>query len=141
VLARNGAGLVLAATSDKARKIVGFGKCDEHLLAATLAPPQAIRADLRGSDTCEAGGIIARSSSPVLLLCRQLAKAGFDPRSRLEAYRGSTLCLTVASLAQGAALEVNTKGTGFIAARAVRAGAPIAPNGNSDPEPSDGGVK
>ena len=40
----------------------------------------------------------------------------------LDAYRGDVLCLRVRSIGEGARLEVNTKGTGFIAHRAVRAG-------------------
>ena len=81
---------------------------------------QAIRAELAGSDSCSALGIIISSSSPVLALCRKLVQAGFDPSTPLEVRRGETLSLRVRSIGEGARLEVNAKGNGFIARRAVR---------------------
>jgi hypothetical protein len=81
---------------------------------------KAIRADLAGSDTCIALGLAINSSSPVLALCRALIEAGHDPATPLEAYRGDVLCLRVGSIGEGARLEVNAKGNGFIARRAVR---------------------
>ena len=83
---------------------------------------QAIRAELAGSDSCSALGITISSSSPVLALCRKLVQAGFDPSTPLEVRRGETLSLRVRSIGEGARLEVNAKGNGFIARRAVRAG-------------------
>jgi len=59
---------------------------------------QATRAELRGDDICDACGITVRSSTPVLALCRKLVKAGYDPATPLEAYRGDTLCLRVPML-------------------------------------------
>jgi hypothetical protein len=74
---------------------------------------QAIRAELRGDDICDARGITVRSSSPVLVLCRKLVQAGHDPATPLEAYRGDTLCLRVRSIGEGARLQINSQGRGF----------------------------
>jgi hypothetical protein len=65
-----------------------------------------IRAELTGSATATALGISARSNSPILTLCRLLIRAGHNPSARLEAYRGSTLCLRVCSIGGGARLTV-----------------------------------
>jgi hypothetical protein len=43
----------------------------------------------------------------------------------LWAYRGDTLALIVTSIGQGARLEVNARGTGFIPRRARRAASPM----------------
>jgi hypothetical protein len=120
-------------------------KRQQHLDARSyreLSPQRnspVIVAELAFDDTATADGVTVRSGSPVLALCRRLIEAGHDPRSRLEAYRGSVLCLRVQSIGEAARLEVSAHGTGFIAARERRAGSPISANGNSDPEPSDGG--
>jgi hypothetical protein len=71
-----------------------------------------IRAQLAG-DICTALGVTAKSSSPVLALCRKLVDAGHDPATPLEAYRGDTLALRVRSIGEAAKLEVNSGGTGF----------------------------
>ena len=65
-----------------------------------------IRAELTGSATATALGISARSNSPILRLCRLLIRAGHNPSARLEAHRGSTLCLRVCSIGGGARLTV-----------------------------------
>ena len=65
-------------------------------------PQAVIRAELIGSDRCEAEGIIARGYAPVLDLCRKLVAAGYNPASPLEAWRGETLCLRVRSIGEGA---------------------------------------
>ena len=65
-----------------------------------------IRAELTGSATATALGISARSNSPILTLCRLLIRAGHNPSARLEAHRGSTLCLRVCSIGEGARLTV-----------------------------------
>jgi hypothetical protein len=72
-----------------------------------------IRATLIGSDRCEAEGLSAHGYAPVLDLCRELVAAGFNPASRLEAWRGDTLCLRVRSIGEGARLTVedNRHGT------------------------------
>jgi hypothetical protein len=86
-----------------------------------------IRADLIGSDQCHAEGITVRSSAPVLAMCRKLIEAGFNADLPLRAYRGDVLCLTVRSIGEGAHLNINSKGTGFVRCRpAVRTGPPIA---------------
>jgi hypothetical protein len=70
-------------------------------------------AQLSGDDTCTAAGLTARSSSPVLALCRMLVEVGHDPSMPLHVYRGDVLALTVRSIAEAAALQVNARGTGF----------------------------
>jgi hypothetical protein len=72
----------------------------------------AIRVQLSGDDTCTALGLIVRSSSPVLALCRQLVDAGHDPATPLEVYRGDTLALRVKSIGQGAELRVTADNAG-----------------------------
>ena len=88
-------------------------------------------AELAGAETCSALGLTVTSSTPVLELCRRLIKAGHDPAAPLEAYRGIILCLRVRSIVEGAVLEINTKGTGFIRHRAVRAASPMRQNDRS----------
>ena len=65
-----------------------------------------IRAALTGSDACTACGITTHANAPVLALCRSLIEAGHDPACRLEAWRGSVLCLTVSSIGESAGLRV-----------------------------------
>lgn len=74
---------------------------------ATRELPQAVRAELIGSDECRAQGLTARSSAPVLAICRKLIEAGVDPKRSLHAYRGNVLCLTVRSIGEGARLTVD----------------------------------
>jgi len=71
-----------------------------------VSPQAAIRAELIGPDACTARGITVRSSIPILALCRRLIKAGCDPATRLEAYRGGVLCLHVRSIGEGAQLRL-----------------------------------
>ena len=78
-------------------------------------PQPTIRVELAGSDTCSALGITARSSSPVLALCRRLLDAGHDRATPMQIFRGETLALTVRSIGEAAGLEVNHRGTGFVA--------------------------
>jgi hypothetical protein len=73
-----------------------------------------IRAELAGDDSCSALGIIVRSSSPVLALCRKLVDAGHDPATPLEAYRGDTLALRVKSIGHGAQLRMGVSPTGSL---------------------------
>src|SRR5260221_8501408 len=65
-----------------------------------------ILAELIDSSQCQAEGLVARGHAPVLMLCRQLLAAGFDPDTPLETYRGTTLCLRVRTIRAGAALTV-----------------------------------
>jgi hypothetical protein len=99
-----------------------------------------IAARLLGDDTAVADGVTVRSSSPVLVLCRKLVEAGHDPQSPLMAWRGRVLCLRVRSIGEAVGLRVNGAGTGFVPLREPTAGPPISANGNSDPEPGDGGA-
>jgi hypothetical protein len=97
----------------------------------TFPPPPAqvktspIHADLVGSHSARAFGLVARGPSPVLLLCRQLVELGQNPDLPLEAWRGKTLCLYVRSIGEAAGLEINNRGTGFVAARGVRPASPV----------------
>jgi hypothetical protein len=81
-----------------------------------------IRAELTGSEVASACGLTVRSSSPVLALCRKLVAAGYDPATRLEAYRGKVLCLKVRSIGEAALLEIGD--TGFTRRGADRWKAP-----------------
>src|SRR5262245_49245757 len=120
MLARIGGGPARCSDSGEARKGVGTGEYDKHLLAGRSSPPQAIRAELIRDDNCHAKGVVARSTSPILNLARQLVAAGY-PDCPLEAYRGDVLCLLIGSIHEAVALEENSVGTGFIAAHKLRA--------------------
>jgi hypothetical protein len=72
---------------------------------ASPSPAQPLRAVIIGSQA-EAIGVTARGRAPVLALCRALIEAGHDPNTPLEAYRGTTLCLKVRSIGEGARLTV-----------------------------------
>jgi hypothetical protein len=96
---------------------------------ATLA---VITATLTDSDTASAEGISVTSASPVLTLCRELIKAGYDPGLPLIAMRGQIVCLKVRSIGQAAKLSVTPNGVGFEPFRAGpqsrSSSTPIAPN-------------
>jgi hypothetical protein len=72
-----------------------------------------IRAELEGNSIARGEGVMVTGHAPVLKLCRELLKAGFDPNTPLEAYRAGTLSLRVRSIGEAAKLEVNGDGTGF----------------------------
>jgi hypothetical protein len=97
------------------RRLLPCAQDGDARVASSQPAPKAlpIRAELIGSDTCTAMGIIARAHAPVLTLCRLLIEAGHNPTARLEAYRGSTLCLTVRSIEEGATLRTASHGVGF----------------------------
>jgi hypothetical protein len=69
-----------------------------------------VRIELTGSDTATACGLTAVGRSPVLKLCRMLVTAGHDPAEPAEAYRGSTLCLHIRSIGEGAGLAMAETG-------------------------------
>jgi hypothetical protein len=93
-----------------------------------LAPSSTtLHAQLSQFDTASALGIVATGSSPILLLCRKLVAAGYDPATPMDCWRGDTLRLSVRSIGQAASLEINAHGTGFIPHRARRAGATTTP--------------
>jgi hypothetical protein len=127
MLVRNSAGPATAGAVNEARRFLAAGN-GKIFKPATRKPqaPYAIRAELIGSDTCTAAGITARGS--LLVLCRLLVQAGFNRDQPLHAHRGATLCLVVCSIGVAAGLEINTKGTGFIRHRAVRAASPMRQN-------------
>ena len=89
---------------------------------------QAVCAELIGSDRCCALGTTARSSAPVLALCRLLVEAGHDPATPLEVWRGTTLCLRVHSIGEGAALRIGTHGVGFERLPECTAASPVRQN-------------
>jgi hypothetical protein len=72
-----------------------------------------LRAELIGFDRITCGDITVVCDYPVLKLCRVLVSHGFDPNIRLDCYRGAMLCMTVASIGQGAQLVVARDGVGF----------------------------
>jgi hypothetical protein len=86
---------------------------------------KVIRAELHSDDTATALGITVSAAAPVLALCRALVAASHDPSTRLEAYRGPTLCLTVCSIGARAQLEINAGGTGFRRRRQADAAPPM----------------
>jgi hypothetical protein len=63
-------------------------------------------------DSASACGLTVTGTAPVLDLCRALLQAGHDPGKRLEVYRGSTLCLIVRSIGEGARLRLSTNKKG-----------------------------
>jgi hypothetical protein len=67
----------------------------------TRAAGSVIHAEIIGSHVASALGITVRAEGPVLELCRRLIDAGFDPETRVEAYRGAILCLTIRSIGWG----------------------------------------
>jgi hypothetical protein len=84
---------------------------------------QALRAVIIGSHQATANGTTVRGRAPVPALCRALIEAGHDPATPLEAYRGSTLCLRVRSLGEGAKLTVEENdrhGPRFVTYRAFQ---------------------
>jgi hypothetical protein len=87
-----------------------------------------IVAKLSDCNNCTALGLTARSSSPVIVLCRTLIAAGHDPALPMHVFRGGTLALVVRSIGEAARLEVSGNGSGFIARCDRRASPPIAPN-------------
>jgi hypothetical protein len=74
--------------------------------SAIAKHPTPIRAELSDARQCSALGITATGNAPVLTLCRRLIEAGHNPILPLEAYRGTTLCLRVRSIGEGAKLTV-----------------------------------
>ena len=66
-----------------------------------------IRAELIGSDQCNAGGLSITGTAPILAVCRALIEAGCAPTTALQAWRGTTLCLSVRTLAEGAKLAID----------------------------------
>ena len=106
---------------------------DEFVYKQNCHPSNAstcIPAELIGSDTCTALGIVARSNSPVLKLCGMLVEAGINPDRPLHCYRDEVLCLTVRAIAEAAGCEINSHGTGFRPVREPDAASLARQNGH-----------
>jgi hypothetical protein len=74
----------------------------------------SLRAELSGSTICTAAGQVAIGHTPILVLCRELIAAGYDPATPLKVYRDGTLALRVRSIGAGAKLTVDEhNGTRF----------------------------
>ena len=113
---------------DDGARQVSFCKDQPALNSQPTERKQApLFAELAG-DTCTAAGQVGRGDAPILALCRELLRAGLSPDQALEVFRGSALAVRVRSIGEGAALEVNAKGTGFVP-RAVRTASPIRKTG------------
>src|SRR5262245_32027739 len=87
-------------------------KCNSSAPAFRDADPGAlkhpIRADFIGLYQAVAVGIrVNGRHAPILALCRALIEAGHDPATPLEVSRGSTLCLRVRSIGEGAKLTID----------------------------------
>jgi hypothetical protein len=100
--------------------------CASKLKSSSLQ--SNIRAELAGASTCSALSVTIESSAPVISLCRRLIEAGHDPATAMQVFRGDVLALTVRAIGEAARLEINAKGTGFVARHAVRIAPPIAPS-------------
>ena len=124
MLHRSGSGLATAETANEARKVVELGRNDDGPFRLLSNHPQAIPAELIGSDRCLAVGYVTRGTTPILAMCRRLIEADYDPTTTLHCYRGATLAITVASIGQGAGLKLNGHGSGF---RAVYDGVAASP--------------
>jgi hypothetical protein len=95
-------------------------------------PSLAVRAELIGSSTAIAFGIVGHGNAPVLDLCRKLVEAGFDPDLPLTAFRGATLCLRIRSIGEAAGLEINGHGSGFKRRGSGGIAPPVRQNGRGD---------
>jgi len=97
-----------------------------------------IVAQLKGSQTCQVAGLVVRSASPVLQICRQLVAAGHHPDQQLHAYRGEVLCLRVRSIGAAAGLEVveDGKGPRFLRRQSAGSRRPASGRRAADPGPN-----
>jgi hypothetical protein len=101
-------------------------RIDNSVKLRPAARPATVRAELTGSDACTALGITVQGYAPVLSLCCKLIEAGHDPARPLHVFRDDVLVLVVRDIGIGARLDINSKGTGFIARPAVRTASPVA---------------
>jgi len=88
-------------------------------------------ATLAGSNGCDAEGITAHGSAPVLGLCRELVAAGHNPDRPLHAYRGDMLALAVRSIGEGAQLRIASHGVGFERLPGCTGGPPVRQNAST----------
>src|SRR5437899_2157605 len=87
-----------------------------------------VRVELVGSDCATCGAITVNDGGYALLrLCRTLVEHGVDPSTRVEAYRGSTFCMTVSSIGEGALLRPAGDSVGFIVSRRLTDRVPASP--------------
>jgi hypothetical protein len=117
------------AAADEARgvpELTQLGGAGVRGNSLPIKNTQAVCAELIDSDRCSALEMTARGTTPVLALCRLLIKAGLDPATPLEAWRGSTLCLRIRRIGEAAQLEPSPRGVGFVCRPGVRAWSPIA---------------
>jgi hypothetical protein len=119
---RKGAGLAPANAANEARESEQLAGQLGNLATPTKSGLQgrAVRAELAGSDRCRAEGLASRGAAPVLALCRALVRAGHDPATPLEVFRGGVLALTVRTIGAGAVLTVNEDGPRFMRWRPYR---------------------
>ena len=83
MLPAKSAGVAHRVSGADARGIDQLGGRVNFLATTKIKPPQVIRAELTGADTCTARGITSRSSTPVLAMCRRLIEAGCEaPKAR-----------------------------------------------------------
>lgn len=82
-----------------------------------------IEAKLTGDAICTAEGHTVKAGTPVIVLCRALVEAGYDPASPMKVYRGDTLALTVRSIGEAARLCIAGKGNGFAVDKTALRGA------------------
>jgi len=129
MLTAKGAGVAHRVSGADARRNDPLGGKVGLLVTAKSQPPQAIRAEVIGTDICMALGLAINSGSPVLAMCRALVDAGQNPSSRLNAYRAETQCLRVRSIGEAANIEVNgnTRFT-FVGERKRRTAPPMRQN-------------
>ena len=91
----------------------------------------AITAKLIGSDTIICAGKTTISLTPILTLCRELLVEGFKPETPLAAFRDGRLAVSIRSIGEAAALEINARGTAFIRKPDRRMAAPVRQNGQA----------
>jgi hypothetical protein len=82
-----------------------------------------IEAKLTGDAICTAEGHTVKAGTPVIVLCRALVEAGYDPASRMEVWRGDTLALKVRRIGEAARLCIAGKGNGFAVDKTALRGA------------------
>jgi hypothetical protein len=90
---------------------------------SNLTPANTIEAKLTGDAICTAEGHTVKAGTPVIVLCRALVEAGYDPASPMKVYRGDTLALTVRSIGEAARLCIAGKGNGFAVDKTALRGA------------------
>jgi hypothetical protein len=117
-----------AANGRANRKVLIISSTKNNAGSESEQGETALAVELTGANTCTGVGITARSTAPVLALCRELLAVGLDPDRAMQVYRGATLALRIRSIGEAARLEINGEGTGFRPARLPDAASPVRPN-------------